>query len=81
MRGILSERLRIGSTPGAVVDRSPKAMARFSRRHAGVDLVLLGEPSQGMHQLKVCAQNVEGSAGFGRRARRARCAGSDRPAL
>ncbi len=51
MRGILSGRLRIGSIPSATVDLLPKAMAYFSRRHAGVELVLLEEPSQGMQQL------------------------------
>ncbi len=50
-QGVLSGRLRIGSIPSATVDLLPKAMAQFSRRHAGVELVLLEEPSQGMQQL------------------------------
>lgn len=51
IRGALSGRLRIGSIPSATVDLLPKAMAQFARRHPGVDLVLLEEPSQGMQQL------------------------------
>lgn len=51
LRGVLSGRLRIGSIPSATVDLLPKAMAQFSRRHGGVELVLLEEPSQGMQQL------------------------------
>lgn len=40
-----------GSIPSATVDLLPKAMAQFGRRHRGVELVLLEEPSQGMEQL------------------------------
>ena len=41
MRGALTGRLRIGSIPSAMVDLLPKAMARFSRRHPDVELMLL----------------------------------------
>lgn len=51
MRGALTGRLRIGSIPSAMVDLLPKAMARFSRRHPDVELMLLEEPSQGMQHL------------------------------
>jgi DNA-binding transcriptional LysR family regulator len=50
-RGILTGRIRIGSIPSAAVSFLPKVVARFSRRHAGVEIVLLEEPSQGMQQL------------------------------
>ncbi|HEX8755784.1 MAG TPA: LysR family transcriptional regulator [Steroidobacteraceae bacterium] len=50
-RGMLSGRIRIGSIPSAAVSLVPKVVAHFSRRHPGVEIVLLEEPSQGMQQL------------------------------
>ena len=50
-RGMLSGRVRIGSIPSAAVSFVPKVVAHFSRRHPGVEIVLLEEPSQGMQQL------------------------------
>ena len=50
-RGMLSGRIRIGSIPSAAVSFMPRVVAHFSRRHPGVEIVLLEEPSQGMQQL------------------------------
>jgi DNA-binding transcriptional LysR family regulator len=50
-RGILTGRIRVGSIPSAAVSFLPKVIARFTRRHWGVEIVLLEEPSQGMQRL------------------------------
>lgn len=50
-RGVLTGRIRIGSIPSAAVSFLPKVVASFSRQHAGVEIILLEEPSQGMQQL------------------------------
>jgi len=50
-RGMLSGRVRISSIPSAGVALLPKVVAHLSRRHPGIEVVLLEEPSQGMEQL------------------------------
>jgi DNA-binding transcriptional LysR family regulator len=50
-KGILTGRIRLGSIPSAAVSFVPRIIARFSRQHAGVEIVLLEEPSQSMRQL------------------------------
>ncbi len=46
--GLLSGRVRVGSIPSAAVAFLPKVIARFTRAHPNVEIVLLEEPSQSM---------------------------------
>jgi DNA-binding transcriptional LysR family regulator len=50
--GLLSGRVRIGSIPSAAVAFLPKVIARFTRAHPHVEVVLLEEPSQGTQSLE-----------------------------
>jgi DNA-binding transcriptional LysR family regulator len=49
--GLLTGRVRVGSIPSAAVAFLPKVIARFSRAHPDVDVVLLEEPSQSTQPL------------------------------
>jgi DNA-binding transcriptional LysR family regulator len=50
--GVLSGRVRVGSIPSAAVAFLPKVIARFTRAHPQVEVVLLEEPSQGTQTLE-----------------------------
>jgi DNA-binding transcriptional LysR family regulator len=50
--GLLSGRVRVGSIPSASVAFLPKVVARFTRAHPNVEVVLLEEPSQGTQLLE-----------------------------
>jgi DNA-binding transcriptional LysR family regulator len=49
--GLLSGRVRVGSIPSAAVAFLPKVIARFTRAHPNVEVVLLEEPSQSTQPL------------------------------
>jgi DNA-binding transcriptional LysR family regulator len=50
--GLLSGRVRVGSIPSAAVAFLPKVIARFTRAHPNVEVVLLEEPSQSTQPLE-----------------------------
>src|SRR5260370_31234198 len=50
--GLLSGRVRVGSIPSAAVEFLPKVIARFTRAHPNVEVVLLEEPSQSTQLLE-----------------------------
>jgi DNA-binding transcriptional LysR family regulator len=50
--GQLSGRVRVGSIPSATVAFLPKVIARFTRAHPDVEIVLLEEPSQNTQLLE-----------------------------
>jgi len=50
--GLLSGRVRVGSIPSAAVAFLPKVIARITRAHPNVEIVLLEEPSQSMQLLE-----------------------------
>lgn len=50
--GLLSGRVRVGSIPSAAVAFLPKVIARFTRAHPHVEVVLLENPSQNAQSLE-----------------------------
>jgi len=50
--GLLSGRVRVGSIPSAAVAFLPKVIARFTRAHPHVEVVLLEDPSQSTQSLE-----------------------------
>jgi DNA-binding transcriptional LysR family regulator len=50
--GLLAGRVRVGSIPSAAVAFLPRTIARFTRAHPNVEIVLLEEPSQSMQLLE-----------------------------
>jgi len=50
--GLLSGRVRVGSIPSAAVAFLPKVIARFTRAHPNVEVILLEEPSQSAQPLE-----------------------------
>lgn len=50
--GLLSGRVRVGSIPSAAVAFLPRVIARFTRAHPNVEVILLEEPSQSTQPLQ-----------------------------